>query len=1221
MSKKLKINLDQDLSNIIYKFFDGDINKITKAELTDIYNNPAINIDYKEITEVQFNFLLKKVLRGIKSKKDIRFILKESTLDPEEEIIEDVKKKDDIEFKDTKTLNKFVSFQRKSFVNWINNDFYKEIIDNSKNSKLKIYQNFVKGYLGLNTPFRGLLVYHGLGTGKTATAVSTAEGLSINMDITTILPASLETNFIAEVKQWGEDLFKINNNNWIFIKEKDIINDKDLREKLYENYKITPEIITKIYNKINRLSKDKIEKGFWWISDDPTKDKNEIKTIRGKLIINNKDTDITVDELDDIDEIYIDTQIDILIKLKYNFIHYNPFPEVKDTQFDEFKKEDDKLYVDINTDKEYKTNNQKIVKKLEDKLKNNQKKHYINSPFYNETIIIDEVHNFVREIINNSGPARIFYNWIINSKNIKLICLSGTPTINKPSEIAILFNMIRGITKTYNFTIKTDDSYDTNELYKKLKDIFYHTNSPIYQIQVYKKLGKIIISFMQNTSRFESIMNPDNRVVYTIQYNNHDFKDFINIIYKGLHQIFNEGDINPSQITFDKLDEKDLINIIKGEEVIFDTDIKIKFNIYRKLFTIDYQDTKLDLTDNNLFMSYFYDESGDIPTKKKTLLKRMLIGLTSYYPIDRSSIVNMPEIIIPLDNNYEDYNISKKIKIELCTMSQKQFEKYESSWLSEKEKAIKFNRKNMYSSENFDYHIRTRQACNMIYDNDKFRLINKKKNEAAYTIEKNNEYERLFESKKLVLDNGLHIYSPKFYKLLLNIQKFVKDKIQSTGKILFYSEFRGDAGSEIFELILKANGYSKYDSKVKDDSKKLRYTFITGSESQEERALNRKAFNDIENILGDYIQIMIISGAGAEGISLTCVRQVHILEPYWNYIRVDQVFGRAIRLMSHKDLPPTMRNVEQYLYLSTFPEGDTIDDIYTSLTKLNTWNNLLLNADIGITSEDLANNHKDIFDTIQKIIRIKAESISNTADQTLFDMMERKFNISTKITDIIKESSVDCLQNTRDDFNIHQSCVQFDMKLEDETSFYPGMSSDKLDMTDQKQLKSKFSHFIKPNIYIVSALQTEKQIFLYYKLSKVDIKDTDIRYIRDNGKIIGSLYVEQKKYYKLVNDHILDEKLGSKLSVFEEIYSIDDDIIEDIENNEIFPDISILIKEDNLFGYKIKFNITERFYFYLNDGKPIMRIYDFDTIEEVKFNTTNITPIIVDDKELFEIVE
>ena len=47
------------------------------------------------------------------------------------------------------------------------------------NDMYKNYQKFVKGYLSLETPFRGLLVYHGLGTGKTATSIITTEGLSI----------------------------------------------------------------------------------------------------------------------------------------------------------------------------------------------------------------------------------------------------------------------------------------------------------------------------------------------------------------------------------------------------------------------------------------------------------------------------------------------------------------------------------------------------------------------------------------------------------------------------------------------------------------------------------------------------------------------------------------------------------------------------------------------------------------------------------------------------------------------------------------------------------------------------------------------------------------------------------------------------------------------------------------------------------------------------------
>ena len=47
----------------------------------------------------------------------------------------------------------------------------------------------------------------------------------------------------------------------------------------------------------------------------------------------------------------------------------------------------------------------------------------------------------------------------------------------------------------------------------------------------------------------------------------------------------------------------------------------------------------------------------------------------------------------------------------------------------------------------------------------------------------------------------------------------------------------------------------------------------------------------------------MISPAGAEGLTLISTRQVHIMEPYWNQSRLDQVIGRAIRYCSHKDLP------------------------------------------------------------------------------------------------------------------------------------------------------------------------------------------------------------------------------------------------------------------------------------------------------------------------------
>ena len=93
------------------------------------------------------------------------------------------------------------------------------------------------------------------------------------------------------------------------------------------------------------------------------------------------------------------------------------------------------------------------------------------------------------------------------------------------------------------------------------------------------------------------------------------------------------------------------------------------------------------------------------------------------------------------------------------------------------------------------------------------------------------------------------------------------------------------------------------------------------------------------------------------------------------------------------------------------------------------------------TIKDLVSkNEKDTYDLINKIFRIKNETRNSTADQNLLDIMERKYVISQKITDIIKESSVDCLQNTRDDYRINQGCIQFDPKLLDENSYFPGIN-------------------------------------------------------------------------------------------------------------------------------------------------------------------------------------
>ena len=52
---------------------------------------------------------------------------------------------------------------------------------------------------------------------------------------------------------------------------------------------------------------------------------------------------------------------------------------------------------------------------IDTKLKDNKKKYNVNSPFY-KVVIIDEVHNFIRQIANGNKKGLLFYNWIINAK-------------------------------------------------------------------------------------------------------------------------------------------------------------------------------------------------------------------------------------------------------------------------------------------------------------------------------------------------------------------------------------------------------------------------------------------------------------------------------------------------------------------------------------------------------------------------------------------------------------------------------------------------------------------------------------------------------------------------------------------------------------------------------------------------------------------------------------
>ena len=69
------------------------------------------------------------------------------------------------------------------------------------------HQKVVRDYLLQETPYRGVLLYHGLGSGKTCSSIAVAESLLSNKKVYVLLPASLESNYRGELRKCGDPLY------------------------------------------------------------------------------------------------------------------------------------------------------------------------------------------------------------------------------------------------------------------------------------------------------------------------------------------------------------------------------------------------------------------------------------------------------------------------------------------------------------------------------------------------------------------------------------------------------------------------------------------------------------------------------------------------------------------------------------------------------------------------------------------------------------------------------------------------------------------------------------------------------------------------------------------------------------------------------------------------------------------------------------------------------
>lgn len=179
-----------------------------------------------------------------------------------------------------------------------------------------------------------------------------------------------------------------------------------------------------------------------------------------------------------------------------------------------------------------------------------------------------------------------------------------------------------------------------------------------------------------------------------------------------------------------------------------------------------------------------------------------------------------------------------------------------------------------------------------------------------------------FDSLKQKQIDDLETYSSKFYKILKKVKA-------ATGPVFIYSNFKEYGGIKPLVKILEGNGFKNY---LKEGEGRKRFAVWSGDSTYETKAEIKAVFNQKENYNASKLKIILGSPSTKEGISFINVQQVHIIEPYWNYSRILQIMGRAVRYCSHKQLEEEKRIVKVYIYIATHPfEKLTIDQYIMKL--------------------------------------------------------------------------------------------------------------------------------------------------------------------------------------------------------------------------------------------------------------------------------------------------
>ena len=189
-------------------------------------------------------------------------------------------------------------------------------------------------------------------------------------------------------------------------------------------------------------------------------------------------------------------------------------------------------------------------------------------------------------------------------------------------------------------------------------------------------------------------------------------------------------------------------------------------------------------------------------------------------------------------------------------------------------------------------------------------------------------------------------------KYSTKIKSILDALFNSQGPIIIYSQFI-DSGLIPVALALESAGFTRYGSnkslfatppseeldvntyKKKSEFgkegrfKSAKYVIISGNSNiSPDIVSDLKACTDTNNINGEIVKVILLSAAGSEGLDFKYIRQIHILEPWYNINRIEQIIGRAIRTCSHKDLLLAERNVQIYMHSTILSNNNESVDLF-----------------------------------------------------------------------------------------------------------------------------------------------------------------------------------------------------------------------------------------------------------------------------------------------------